>query len=352
MPAMAFDQLCLREMALSITEEDPGGGLGIIRVFFLVSPLGHFGHENVQMPVPVYVAQLEAVAVGHFGEQLTILPVRLILWVSLALIPADGPTPVPWRHHDLGVFRWFQTTSENEPPEVRELDSFELFATCVLEPGITGEDVHFSVGVHVKRRSTLDVRHSRWFGIGENRREGPPVLCGSGIERYLSEKKRGGLLVPKSELGLAGPQEIAKHLVVMLVLAPLLHDVPFPGDVLLEGRGRILPPPHLAALVVSAKQHIQVAVAVDIVCRASRFDSEVLILYGVRFPAAPVAPIPDQCRRFLAKTQDKVIYLVAVKVANQGASLLLGTAGRDRQVTLAARQMLPVDVSCKGGEKD
>ena len=71
----------------------------------------------------------------------------------------------------------------------------------------------------------------------------------------------------------------------MLCGAGVFYDVPDPGCVGVVIRIRVLPPPHLVPLVVASKDNIKIAIAVDVVERATRLDSKVCVVDNIFRPA-------------------------------------------------------------------
>ena len=168
--------------------------------------------------------------------------------------------------------------------------------------------------------------------------------------RNVRDKKRPGALVPEDQLRLSVAVEVADDLVVVLVRAALLDHVPFPGDVRIEARIRIFPPPNLGALPVAAENDVEVAIAIDVIGRAARFDSEQLRLDHVALPACRTTPVPNQRRGLLTEADDEVLNAILIEIGDEIARLLRGLA-RNRQLTLGAGQAMPFDLRGKRRRK-
>ena len=156
-------------------------------------------------------------------------------------------------------------------------------------------------------------------------------------------------MIPEDELGFASAFEITEDLVVMLAGAAGFDEVPFPRRIGVMLWEWIFPPPKFRALIVGAKNEIEIAIAVDIEGGAARFESEVFLFDDESGPARRFALVADQSGAFFTEADDEIIEAIVVEIRHQGARLLGGFAG-SRKVAGVAGKMLPLNVA--GAESD
>jgi hypothetical protein len=103
----------------------------------------------------------------------------------------------------------------------------------MLEPVVARQQIYFAVSIHIKGGRALGVESSALNSFtGRSRKDwsiGPRfrVLWISGD---IGQKLGLGFLVPEHQLWFAGSFEIAKDLIVMLILAPIFDEPSLPGE--------------------------------------------------------------------------------------------------------------------------
>src|SRR5205085_4822242 len=128
-------------MAFAISEENPGLGFGIIRVWAAFSPFGHFCCKNIKMPIAIDITKLEGMAVNHLAlEQIVAAPVGFVQRVTNALVPAQWPGAIARRNDDLWILRAFDKfTGANAAANRANLHRLEFAMAEMFEPIVSGQ---------------------------------------------------------------------------------------------------------------------------------------------------------------------------------------------------------------------
>ena len=207
-------------------------------------------------------------------------------------------------------------------------------------PGVESQQVHLAVPVHIERGYAFGVRGRSRTGGGGNLGQ-RPQFSRARVLRDLSQEKLLGPLVPEGELGLAGAEEISEHLVVVLRLAALLDEMPFPGHLGIKIGGRVFPPPDFVTLPIASKDNVEVAITVNVTNGAASLDGKVVLFDHVWVPAGSRAPVPHQGRRLLAEAKDEIVAAVTVEIGHHGAGLLGRASRRHGHFPAPAGEILP-----------
>ena len=147
----------------------------------------------------------------------------------------------------------------------------------------------------------------------------------------------------KASWALPVPLKSRDRLVMVLRLAALLNNAPFPRNVRVELRIRVLPPPHFVALPVPAKDQVEVAVAVDVIRHTARLNRQIIFIEHVAIPACCGAPIPHQRRRHLAEADHEIVDAVFIEISHHRTGLL-SRRTRFWQLPFLAGKLLPLDL--------
>ncbi len=120
-----------------------------------------------------------------------------------------------------------------------------------------------------------------------------PVLHLPGISGDIRDVQFLCPLIPEDQLFFAVSVKIAEDLVMMLVGAIILDKMPFPGGLRIEIGIGILPPPHFIGRPAATLQQVQIAVTIDIIECASRFDMTAAIVNQISLPLPALIRFPQ-----------------------------------------------------------
>ena len=215
-------------------------------------------------------------AIVHIdAEQVVGHPTVGIGWIGCTFIPLQGTDAIPNDHDNIGEAIFIQIPGRHARSSLRAIDHMGgvVGAAGVLEPGPPDYNIGFAI--------LIDMRFGDPFAKGAVDRGGGPRGSRLGIGGNLRQVElcqgvRGipGGLVPIEQLIDPIAIEVAEELIVVDVIAAILDQEALPGHIGLVGWIGVLPPPQLVAEIVPPQDEIQVAIAVDVMPGAARFDVE------------------------------------------------------------------------------
>src|SRR5579859_304276 len=130
----------LTETTFAISKENPRGGLRVVRHFAILGPFGHLGGEDIQMPIAVDIGNLQAMSMNQITvDQLVSHPVLAGFGIAHTFVPTQPANAIAGGNNDLGAFPGLELAGGDTPADRSDRDGFELSATAVFEPNVTGQ---------------------------------------------------------------------------------------------------------------------------------------------------------------------------------------------------------------------
>ncbi len=330
----------LGEVALAVAVEDPRGRMRVVGAGRAVNPLPHLAAVDVEVAVAVHVGDLEGVAVNHVVvEQVAWYP-----FVVAVLIPAQTADAVADHEHHLGPAAGNELPGRGAREGHGGVDDVfaEGVARDMFEPAPAADDVDLAVAIHVEGGDPF--HFARGPGVDFVRR---PRLFLFRVGGDGREEQLAGALVPEDKLGAAIAGEIGDGLVVVFAPATVLDDPALPCHVRAELGIGVFPPPDFVGTGIAAEDKVEVAVAVDVVGDAARFDAQLSVVDRVALPAGGHAAEPDDGRATSAFGEDDVGGAVVIEVGGKRGGLLpdverprqiAPTAGEPRESRLGGQE--------------